>query len=119
LRHDTFGDEQLWTGALRRHEAIAKLDPKTALSRTAWASADASMNVLSDASTMPAGGGPASHAAQNNAKPATRRHASDNVESPFHGPAHLRRERLPLDSTGSGKCTSSSSCSWSHRRETE
>ena len=32
FRHDTFGDEQLWTGALRIHEAVAKLDPKTALS---------------------------------------------------------------------------------------
>ena len=32
FRHDTFGDEQLWTGALRMHEAVAKLDPKTALS---------------------------------------------------------------------------------------
>jgi mono/diheme cytochrome c family protein len=31
FRHDTFGDEQLWTGALRMHEAVATLAPKTAL----------------------------------------------------------------------------------------
>ena len=31
FRYDTFGDEQLWTGALRMHEPLAKLDPKTAL----------------------------------------------------------------------------------------
>jgi mono/diheme cytochrome c family protein len=32
FRFDTFGDEQLWTNVLRMHEAIAKVDPKTALS---------------------------------------------------------------------------------------
>ena len=32
FRFDTFGDEQLWTGFLRMHEAIATVDPKTALS---------------------------------------------------------------------------------------
>ena len=32
FRFDTFGDEQLWTHALRMHEAIATVDPKTALS---------------------------------------------------------------------------------------
>jgi len=33
FRFDTFGDEQLWTGTLRMHEAIqAALDPMTALS---------------------------------------------------------------------------------------
>ena len=32
FRTDTFGDEQLWTGALRMHEAIAKVPPATALS---------------------------------------------------------------------------------------
>ena len=31
FRFDTFGDEQLWTNALRMHEAIAKVDPATAL----------------------------------------------------------------------------------------
>jgi mono/diheme cytochrome c family protein len=31
FRFDTFGDEQLWTGVLRMHEAIAQVDPKTAL----------------------------------------------------------------------------------------
>ena len=32
FRFDTFGDEQLWTDALRMHEAIATVDPTTALS---------------------------------------------------------------------------------------
>jgi hypothetical protein len=32
FRFDTFGDEQLWTRTLRMHEAIAMVDPKTALS---------------------------------------------------------------------------------------
>jgi len=32
FRFDTFGDEQLWTGVLRMHEAIATVDPTTALS---------------------------------------------------------------------------------------
>ena len=32
FRFDTFGDEQLWTRVLRMHEAIATVDPKTALS---------------------------------------------------------------------------------------
>lgn len=31
FRHDTFGDEQLWTGVLRMHEAISLVDPATAL----------------------------------------------------------------------------------------
>jgi len=31
FRYDSFGDEQLWTGVLRMHEAIAKVDPATAL----------------------------------------------------------------------------------------
>lgn len=31
FRYDTFGDEQLWTGVLRMHEAIAKVPPATAL----------------------------------------------------------------------------------------
>lgn len=31
FRHDTFGDEQLWTDALRMHEAIATVSPATAL----------------------------------------------------------------------------------------
>lgn len=31
FRFDTFGDEQLWTGALRMHEAVATVDPATAL----------------------------------------------------------------------------------------
>ena len=32
FRFDTFGDEQLWTNVLRMHEALATVDPKTALS---------------------------------------------------------------------------------------
>jgi len=32
FRFDTFGDEQFWTTQLRMHEAIAKVDPLTALS---------------------------------------------------------------------------------------
>ena len=31
FRFDTFGDEQLWTNVLRMHDAIAKVDPATAL----------------------------------------------------------------------------------------
>ena len=31
FRFDTFGDEQLWTGVLRMHEALADVDPATAL----------------------------------------------------------------------------------------
>ena len=31
FRYDTFGDEQLWTDVLRMHEAIATVDPDTAL----------------------------------------------------------------------------------------
>ena len=31
FRYDTFGDEQLWTGVLRMHEAVAKVPPTTAL----------------------------------------------------------------------------------------
>jgi mono/diheme cytochrome c family protein len=31
FRYDTFGDEQLWTGVLRMHEAISAVDPATAL----------------------------------------------------------------------------------------
>ena len=31
FRFDTFGDEQLWTNVLRMHEAIATVDPATAL----------------------------------------------------------------------------------------
>jgi mono/diheme cytochrome c family protein len=31
FRFDTFGDEQLWTDVLRMHEAIASVDPATAL----------------------------------------------------------------------------------------
>jgi hypothetical protein len=31
FRYDTFGDEQLWTDVLRMHEAIASVDPATAL----------------------------------------------------------------------------------------
>lgn len=31
FRFDTFGDEQLWTGVLRMHEAIAQVPPATAL----------------------------------------------------------------------------------------
>jgi hypothetical protein len=31
FRHDTFGDEQLWTNVLRMHEVISQVDPTTAL----------------------------------------------------------------------------------------
>ena len=31
FRYDTFGDEQLWTGVLRMHEAIATVSSATAL----------------------------------------------------------------------------------------
>jgi mono/diheme cytochrome c family protein len=31
FRFDTFGDEQLWTDVLRMHEALARVDPATAL----------------------------------------------------------------------------------------
>lgn len=31
FRYDTFGDEQLWTTVLRMHEAVATVDPATAL----------------------------------------------------------------------------------------
>lgn len=31
FRYDTFGDEQLWTRVLRMHEAVATVDPATAL----------------------------------------------------------------------------------------
>src|SRR5262245_44226448 len=31
FRFDTFGDEQLWTDFLRMHEAVATVDPATAL----------------------------------------------------------------------------------------
>jgi hypothetical protein len=31
FRHDTFGDEQLWTDVLRMHEVVAKVTPATAL----------------------------------------------------------------------------------------
>src|SRR6478672_9168684 len=31
FRYDTFGDEQLWTGVLRMHEAVANVPPTTAL----------------------------------------------------------------------------------------
>src|SRR5690349_20570717 len=31
FRYDTFGDEQLWTNVLRMHEAVATVDPATAL----------------------------------------------------------------------------------------
>ena len=31
FRYDTFGDEQLWTGVLRMHEALATVSPETAL----------------------------------------------------------------------------------------
>ena len=31
FRHDTFGDEQLWTDVLRMHEVVATLSPATAL----------------------------------------------------------------------------------------
>jgi hypothetical protein len=32
FRHDTFGDEQFWGGALKLHQAIARVSPATALS---------------------------------------------------------------------------------------
>ena len=41
FRFDTFGDEQLWTDVLRMHEAIATVDPTTALSVGLKVDADA------------------------------------------------------------------------------
>ena len=38
FRHDTFGDEQLWTDTLRLHELVGTLPPTTALRRAiCWA----------------------------------------------------------------------------------
>src|ERR671911_129235 len=45
FRFDTFGDEQLWTDVLRMHEAIAQVDPVTALS----------VGLKVDAEALPAG----------------------------------------------------------------
>jgi hypothetical protein len=41
FRHDTFGDEQLWTGVLRMPEAISHVDPTTALAVGLKVDADA------------------------------------------------------------------------------
>ena len=41
FRFDTFGDEQLWTSVLRMNEAIAKVDPATALAVGLKVDADA------------------------------------------------------------------------------
>lgn len=41
FRHDTFGDEQLWTDTLRLHELVQTLSPKTALSVGLKVDADA------------------------------------------------------------------------------
>jgi len=41
FRYDTFGDEQLWTGTLRMHEALASVSPATALSVGLKVDADA------------------------------------------------------------------------------
>jgi len=49
FRHDTFGDEQLWTNVLRMHEAIAKVDPATALAVGLKVDVDALPPTLQDA----------------------------------------------------------------------
>ncbi len=57
FRYDTFGDEQLWTGTLKMHQAIqAALDPTTALSLGLKVDADAlPAGILDDADlTSPA-----------------------------------------------------------------
>jgi hypothetical protein len=41
FRHDTFGDEQLWTDVLRLHEVVQTLPPKTALAVGLKVDADA------------------------------------------------------------------------------
>ena len=41
FRYDTFGDEQLWTSVLRMHEAVATVDPATALAVGLKVDADA------------------------------------------------------------------------------
>ena len=41
FRFDTFGDEQLWTNVLRMHEAVATVDPATALAVGLKVDADA------------------------------------------------------------------------------
>src|SRR5437868_15462501 len=41
FRHDTFGDEQLWTRVLRMPEAISQVDPTTALAVGLKVDADA------------------------------------------------------------------------------
>ena len=72
FRFDTFGDEQLWTGVLRMHEAIATVDPKTALS----------VGLKVDADALPAGnsrraesgrGGPDESGGDDRIDPAQRR----------------------------------------------
>jgi mono/diheme cytochrome c family protein len=49
FRFDTFGDEQLWTGVLRMPEALATVDPKTALSVGLKVDAEALPAALVDA----------------------------------------------------------------------
>ena len=45
FRHDTFGDEQLWTDVLRMHDVVATLPPATALA----------VGLKVDAEALPAG----------------------------------------------------------------
>ncbi|HEY7170394.1 MAG TPA: hypothetical protein VH417_06070 [Vicinamibacterales bacterium] len=49
FRHDTFGDEQLWTRVLRMPEAISKVDPTTALAVGLKVDADALPPAVIDA----------------------------------------------------------------------
>ena len=57
FRYDTFGDEQLWTDVLRMQEAIAKVDPATALAVGLKVDVDA----LPPASSQPFGPASRSH----------------------------------------------------------
>ena len=49
FRYDTFGDEQLWTNVLRMHEAIAEVDPATALAVGLKVDVDALPSAVVDA----------------------------------------------------------------------
>src|SRR6188508_2091736 len=50
FRHDTFGDEQLWTDVLRLHEVVQELPPTTALAVGLKVDAEAvPMDVLASA----------------------------------------------------------------------
>jgi hypothetical protein len=49
FRFDTFGDEQLWTDVLRMHEAVATVDPATALAVGLKVDVDALPQAVKDA----------------------------------------------------------------------